>query len=189
MKGYLSLLCTSVVALAVLATTPAGADAQAAKLLIFDGKLKSDVKVQWATTISFAGEKLRAKQNVKRSTTNGYHEFDVPSTTGCGSIVAKTDLSWVQGSRSNRRCRRPSMNIRSASTSEEGSVYCAETKYRSCSFWRCKCKTAFTIRAVLLDGQGRFMRVAQPGSFRPCGVLTNEEALAAKKVSAELLSR
>jgi len=189
MKRYLSLLCASVVALAVLATTPAGADAQAAKLLIFGDNLKSDVTVQWATTVSFAGRSLQAKQDVKRGTTDGFYEFDVPSTTGCGSIVAKTDLSWVQGSRSDNRCRRPTMDIRSASSSSEGHVYCAETKYRSCSFWRCTCKTAFTIRAALLDGQGRFMRVARPGSFRPCGVLTNEEALTAKRVGAKLLSR
>eukprot|EP00168_Porphyra_purpurea_P008258 TRINITY_DN2041_c0_g1_i2.p1 TRINITY_DN2041_c0_g1~~TRINITY_DN2041_c0_g1_i2.p1 ORF type:complete len:201 (-),score=66.58 TRINITY_DN2041_c0_g1_i2:156-758(-) len=175
MKGGLSLLCAAAVALALLASTPAGAAAQAAKLLIFDTQLQSDVTVQWATTVSLGGKSLRATNDVKRATTDGYHEFDIPRTSGCGAISARTDLVWVQGYRSDGRCSRPTLDINSASTSTEGNVYCAETKYRSCSFWRCTCKTAFSIRAVLLDAQGRNMRVARPGSFRPCGVLTNEE--------------
>eukprot|EP00168_Porphyra_purpurea_P008260 TRINITY_DN2041_c0_g1_i7.p1 TRINITY_DN2041_c0_g1~~TRINITY_DN2041_c0_g1_i7.p1 ORF type:complete len:215 (-),score=44.28 TRINITY_DN2041_c0_g1_i7:115-759(-) len=143
MKGGLSLLCAAAVALALLASTPAGAAAQAAKLLIFDTQLQSDVTVQWATTVSLGGKSLRATNDVKRATTDGYHEFDIPRTSGCGAISARTDLVWVQGYRSDGRCSRPTLDINSASTSTEGNVYCAETKYRSCSFWRCTCKTAF----------------------------------------------
>jgi len=46
MKAYLSLLCASAVALALLATAPTGAHAQATKMLIYDEQLRTHVTVQ-----------------------------------------------------------------------------------------------------------------------------------------------
>lgn len=183
------LVATALAALLVATALPSTVGARPATLLIFDNQLSSNVKVQWATTISYNGRTLSSTEDVTKVTTEGYHEFPVPAVSGCGAIRASTRLSWVQGNRSDQRCSRPTMDITSASTGGSGQVYCANTYYRSCSVWRCTCKTAFSIRAILLDEGGRYMTVSRPGNFNACGVLTNEERVAAKKVAAKRLSR
>jgi len=183
MKAYLSLLCASAVALALLATAPTGAHAQATKMLIYDEQLRTHVTVQWATTVSFGGQSLRSTQDVKRHTDKGVISFDIPRLPNVGPYVSVTDLSWVQASRSDHRCHRPSMDINSASVSKERNVYCFKSQYRRCVTLRgCQCKEDKMIRVSLLDAQGRNMRVSRPGSFYLCGVLTDAQTTSAKNL-------
>jgi len=171
MKAYISLLCASAVALALLVTAPAGAHAQAATMQIYDEQLRSNVKVQWATSVTFNGQTVRTTRDVKLDTVTGVYSFSIPRSVSAGPFTAVTSLSWVQASRSDHRCHRPSMDISSATVSKERNVYCFRSQYRSCSTLAgCRCKGDKIIRVLLLDAQGRNMRVSRPGSFYLCGL-------------------
>jgi len=86
-----------------------------------------------------------------------------------GGVTISTNLNWIQGARSDHRCSRPGLDLDSAYLDPAGGMaYCAETKYRSVSFWRATCKTAFTISVAVYDENDRAMRLRRPGGFRPC---------------------
>lgn len=181
----LSVLVAATLAL-ISAAAVSPAAARPAKLLVFDNQLNTKVTVQWATSISYRGKSLSSTEEDTGTTTDGTHEFDIPAVNSCGAIRASTTVGWIQGNRSDHRCPRPSLDLTSATTSFQGLMYCANTLYRSCSFWRCTCKTAFSIRVSVLDNEGRTMTLSRPGGFRACGKPTNDELLVAKNVAAKL---
>ncbi|KAK1866941.1 hypothetical protein I4F81_009453 [Pyropia yezoensis] len=190
MKMCLSHLVATALAVLVVATVaPNAIDARAAKLLIFDGALRSKIKVRWATSILYGGRTLSTTRDETKVADDGDHEFRIPQVNSCGAIRASTQLGWVEIERTVGSCKRPSMDINSALTAPEGRVYCADTFYRIKSFWRTTCKQAGTLRAVLLDDSGSYMMLTRPGDFRLCGFVTNDERTAAEGAGAKKLSR
>lgn len=176
-----SALCATALIM-LIASASALIRARPAYLIIHDNhKLVSNMKVQWLTSISYAGKSMSTAREVSKKTTEGMFEFPIPKVSSCGAIRASTRLGWIQGSRSDQRCLRPTLDINSAYITGTGRAYCAETYYRSCSAWRCKCKVAFSIRVSIVDANDYYMSVRNLGSFRACGFLTNEELLKAKK--------
>lgn len=185
MRGVsLPLMVAGLVLLAAAAGVPAQVAARPAKLLLFDGRPPSEVTVQWVTSVSYEGEVLRSNKTVVHTPTNGSYELPIPTLSSCGAITASINLGWVEGIRSGGRCRRPTMDLTSATISGRSQAYCATTFYRSCNFWVCVCRTGFTIRAVVLSDGGRPMALFQPGDFRACGDLTAREVAAAKRAGA-----
>lgn len=101
--------------------------------------------------------------------------FAVPTAQNCGHVRVANVLEFVEGSRSDHRCHRPTFDINSAYTAADGGVYCANAIWRKVRWLSRQCLEDYTHRAVVMDQHGKPMRLSKPGDWWLCGSTSLEE--------------
>lgn len=132
---------------------------------------------------SFGGKSIDYTSTVRRSTTTGLTEFPVPTVSSCGGVSQRVYLRHILGRNADGRCTLPTFDINSATETTSPYQYCGTAyynrKYRHCYkvlFWtRCRdhyaCSVASSIRILVLSQNFKYMRLANSGNFRLCGLV------------------